>query len=75
MHPDPNHVLYDVLEEALTYLECYELRRARKALMAEGGTPRPTAHELDRLRFFKECAERFGWTEAPSWVAMVESWS
>ena len=75
MHCDEtNPVTYYILEEALTYLELYELRRARAALREAGGEPRPTEHELERLRFFEECARRFGWTDEPGWVARVREW-
>ena len=42
--------------------------------MAEGGTPRPTANELERLAFFHKSAEEFGWTDKPAWVAEPEEW-
>ncbi len=63
-----NGVAYYILENALTYLELYELPRARAALQAAGGEPRATDRELERLRFFEECARRFGWTDEPGWA-------
>jgi hypothetical protein len=48
----PNSVTHYILEGALTYLELYELPRARAALREAGGVPQPTEHELERLRFF-----------------------
>ncbi len=77
MHGDEtNPVAYYILEEALTYLELYELRRARVALQrsSAGGEPQPTERELERLRFFEECAQRYGWTDEPGWVARVREW-
>ncbi len=69
-----NPVTYYIFEEALTYLELYELRRARAALREAGDEPQPTKHELENLRFFEECAQRFGWTDEPGWVTRVRRW-
>lgn len=75
MHSDEtNSVTYYILENTLTYLELYELRRARAALLEAGGEPRPTERELEELRFFEECAQRFGWTDEPGWVTRVRGW-
>ena len=73
---ETNPVTHYVLEEALTYLELYELERARAALQrsSAGDEPQPTEHELERLRFFEECARRYGWAEEPGWVARVREW-
>ena len=71
---ETNPVAYYVLENALTYLELYELRRARAALEEAGGEPRPTEHELEMLRFFEESAQRYGWTEEPGWATRVRGW-
>ena len=75
-HPRSNHVLYDVLDVARVYLESQELKRARKALMAEGGTPRLVASERGMLGFWRECVQEHGldWGEAPPWVARFEEW-
>lgn len=69
-----NHVTHYVLEMALTYLELYELPRARAELIKEGGKPNPTELELERLRFFDECASRWGWADAPGWVRRIRQW-
>lgn len=66
--------LYEILEEARTYLEEYELRRVRAMLEAEGGTPRPTEWEFHLLEYFREGASRYGWTDAPDWVGKLEAW-
>ncbi len=68
---EPNPVAYYVLEEALTYLELYELPRARAALVEAGGEPRATDRELEDLRYFEECAARYGWTDEPGWAARM----
>lgn len=44
-----NPALEQCLEEALQYLTV-ELERARRAYVAVGGKPRPTSHELERMR-------------------------
>lgn len=72
--PDTSATLYDILEEARTYLEEYELPRARVQLVAEGGTPHPTEGELEMLRHFREAAHKYGWTDAPEWVGRMEAW-
>lgn len=69
-----NPVTYYILEEALDYLELYELGRARPALLEAGGEPQPTERELEMLRFFEECAQRYGWTDEPGWVTRVREW-
>jgi hypothetical protein len=69
-----NHVLEHALEEAATYLECYELRRARAALIKSGEAPRPTVKERSMLEFFHRSAKEFGWTDKPPWVERVEAW-
>ncbi len=69
-----NPVTRYILEGALTYLGLYELRRARAALREAGGEPQPTEHELERLRFFEECAQRFGWRDEPGWATRVREW-
>ena len=74
LEADTGETVYEVLEEARTYLEEYELRRARRKLIESGGTPRPTAWELERLEHFRESAERFGWTDKPGWVIDLETW-
>lgn len=71
---DVGVTLYEILEEARTYLEKYELRRARAQLMAQGGTPRPTEGELHILEHFRECAQKYGWTDQPHWVTELEAW-
>jgi hypothetical protein len=68
METASNPVLYDAPEEAFACLEAYALWPARKALVRAGETPRPTREELRRLSFFRESAERFGWTDRPEWV-------
>ena len=76
--PGLNHVLYHVLDEARTHLQRYELPRARKALMAGGGTPRLTASERDILAFWRECVDRWGeeWTDrgTPPRVVRFQEW-
>ena len=73
--PELNPVLYEVLVEALTYLDTTGLRRARKQLIAEGGAPCPTEHELANLEFFKESSARYGWTDTPPRIARIEAWA
>ena len=59
----------------MSYLQIYELERARDALAAAGGTPSPTEPELERLAFYREAVERYGWSDAPPpWVSRVEAW-
>jgi hypothetical protein len=69
-------ILFMVLQEARTYLETYELRRAQEQLVLAGGTPRPTAVDLVMLDFYRKCAKEYGWTdsEAPRWVERLEGW-
>ena len=69
-----NPVTRYILEEALAYLELYELPSARAALRGAGGEPQPTEHELEKLRLFEEWAQRFGWTDEPDWVTRVREW-
>jgi hypothetical protein len=69
-----NGVLYDALAEAATYLETYALWPAREVLVAAGEVPRATCEEVGRLEFYRQCAERYGWTDTPGWAEMVESW-
>lgn len=72
---ETNPVAYYILDGALTYLELYELRRARAALVEAGGEPGPTERELEELRFFEECAQRYGWADEPGWVTRVREWA
>jgi hypothetical protein len=58
-------VLNEVLVDARVYLECYQLKRARRALVEQGGKPRATDFERDMLEYFDKSAARFGWTEEP----------
>jgi hypothetical protein len=44
--PSHNPVLWEIVSEMLTYLEEYELKRAREAYRAAGSEPSPTAAEL-----------------------------
>jgi hypothetical protein len=67
-------VLYEILEEASTYLTTYELQRARAQLEAEGGTPHPTEGELKFLEYFRRSAREYGWTDKPAWVTRLEGW-
>jgi hypothetical protein len=61
-------------EEARTYLEAYELPRARAKLIESGGTPRRTEAELRLLEYLRKSAQRFGWTDQPAWVTRLEEW-
>ncbi len=49
-----NPVLEDILEEAITYLQEYELERARRVLERQGGEREETARE----KRFREVSER-----------------
>jgi hypothetical protein len=67
-------VLYEVLVAARTYLECYQLRRARAKLIESGGKPRAVESERAMLEFFDKSAAEFGWTDEPPWVPKVREW-
>lgn len=51
---DDNPVLEEVITEAITYLEEYELRRARAVLLERGGTIQETTREKDRREMWEE---------------------
>jgi hypothetical protein len=54
---DDNPVLGEVLEEAINYLEEYELERARRALERRGGERILTSREQATIDFFKRRGE------------------
>ena len=74
MEPGVNGVLYDALAEAYTYLEVHALPPAREVLVRAGEAPRPTRAEIERVELWREWAGRYGWTERPPLVELVESW-
>ena len=71
---ESGRVLNEVLVGTRVYLECYQLKRARRALVEQGGKPRATDFERDMLEYFDKSAARFGWTEEPPWVPWVREW-
>jgi hypothetical protein len=53
-----NPILALILEGSRSYLELYELGRAREKLEAEGGTPQDTAPEREYLELARKYRER-----------------
>ncbi len=53
-----NPLLHQIALGVRSYLELYELERARDRLVAEGGTPRLTASEREGLEFYREMLKR-----------------
>ena len=51
---DDNPVVAEVLEEAINYLEQYELERSRAVLLRQGGSPRETTRETGRRELWEE---------------------
>ena len=58
--PSHNPVLWEIVSEMLTYIEEYELKRAREAYRAVGGEPSATAAELRRHQDALEARRLFG---------------